>query len=70
MKQNRIYNKVEREYWYLHTQKRSLMMERDRINAQIEVIENVLGDLNNILCEYGNHLYEHFEESETHESEE
>jgi len=35
----------------------------------LEVIEGILIDLNDILCKHGNHIYEHFEESESQESE-
>lgn len=68
MKQDGMYYKVTQEYLHLHAQKRSLMQERDRINAQIEVIEDVLCGLNDILCKHGNHIYEHFEESEVEDA--
>lgn len=64
MKQDGMYYKVTQEYMHLHAQKRSLMQERDKIGARLEVIEEVLVDLNDILCKHGNHIYEHFEESE------
>ena len=70
MKQNGMYYKVTQEYLHLHVQKRQLSQERDKINAQLEVIEGVLMDLNDILCKHGSHIYEHFEESEPQESEE
>lgn len=59
-----MYYKVTQEYLGLNGEKRKLMQERDRINAQLEVIEGILIDLNDILCKHGNHVYEHFEESE------
>ena len=64
MKQDGMYYKVTQEYLHLHAQKRSLMQERDKIGARLEVIEEVLVNLNDILCKHGNHIYEHFEESE------
>jgi hypothetical protein len=70
MKQDGMYYKVTQEYLHFNARKRQLMQERDKINAQLEVIEGVLIDLNDILCKHGNHIYEHFEEREPQESEE
>lgn len=64
MRQDGMYYKVTQEYLHLNAQKRSLMQERNEIDARLEVIEGVLIDLNDILCKHGNHIYEHFEESE------
>ena len=70
MKQDGMYYKVTQEYLNLKRRKRELMSERDRISAKIEIIEAILIDLNDILCKHGNHIYEHFEERESQESEE
>lgn len=59
-----IYYKVTQEYLRLNRDKRELMKERDKINAQLEVIEGILIDLNDILCKHGDHIYEHFVETE------
>ena len=59
-----MYYKVTQEYLHLNAQKRQLLQERDKIDAQLKVIDEVLVDLNDILCKHGNHVYEHFEESE------
>ena len=59
-----MYYKVTQEYLYFKGEKRKLMQERDKINARLEVTEGILIDLNDILCKHGNHVYEHFEESE------
>lgn len=69
MNQDGMYYKVTQEYLHFNAQKRQLTQERDKINAQLEVIEAVLTDLNDILCKHGNHIYEHFEESKPQESE-
>lgn len=69
MKQDGMYYKVTQEYRHLNAQKRQLMQDRDKIDAQLGVIEGVLIDLNDILCKHGDHIYEHFEESEPQESE-
>ena len=61
---DRMYYKVTQEYLHLQKEKRDLICERDKIIAKLEMIESVLIDLNDILCKYGNHIYEHFEESE------
>ena len=68
MNQNGMYYKVTQEYLHLNAQKRQLTQERDKINAKLEVIEDVLIDLNDILCKHGNHIYEHFDEREPQES--
>lgn len=62
MKQDGMYYKVTQEYLRLNGEKRGLMRERDNINAKLEIIENILLDLNDILCKHG--IYEHFEENE------
>ena len=69
MNQNGMYYKVTQEYLRLNREKRELMQERDKIGAQLGVIEDVLINLNDILCKHGNHIYEHFEERESQESE-
>ena len=67
MNLNGMYYKVTQEYLNLDAEKRKLMRERDNINAKLEMIEAILIDLNDILCKHGNHIYEHFEESENKE---
>lgn len=67
MRQDRMYYKVTQEYLHLNGEKRKLMQEKDKINAQLGVIEGILIDLDDILCKHGNHIYEHFEESEPQE---
>lgn len=67
MRQDGMYYKVTQEYFYFNGEKRKLMQEKDKINAQLEVIEGILIELNGILCKHGNHIYEHFEESESQE---
>ena len=64
MNQNGMYYKVVQEYLHLNREKRELRQQRNAINAQLEVIEGILIDLNDILCKHGNHVYEHFKESE------
>ena len=69
MNQNGMYYKVTQEYLLLQREKRELMQERDNINAKLVIIEDILIDLNDILCKFGKHIYEHFEENEPQESE-
>ena len=64
MRQDGMYYKVTQEYLRLNREKRELMRERDNISAKLEMMEPILTDLNDILCKHGNHIYEHFEESE------
>lgn len=70
MNKDGMYYKVTQEYLQLNAQKRRLTQERDKINAQLKLIEDFLVDLNDILCKHGNHVYEHFEESEERHVEE
>ena len=67
MNQDGMYYKVTQEYLHLEAQKRLLMQERDKIDGRLGMIEDVLIGLNDILCKCGNHIYEHFEESEPQE---
>ena len=70
MSQDGMYYKVTQEYLHFNAQKRLLMQEQDKINAQLKVIEDILTDLNDILCKHGDHIYEHFEERKPQGSEE
>lgn len=67
MNQDGLYYKVKEEYHQLNKKKRELMRQRDDINAKLEMIEDILVGLNDILCKFGKHIYEHFEESEDRE---
>ena len=67
MKQDGMYYKVTQEYFRLNRKKGELIRERDNISAKLEIIEDILIGLNDILNEHGNHIYEHFEESEPQE---
>ena len=64
-----MYYKVTQEYLHLNAQKRQLLQKQDKIDAQLKVIDEVLVDLDDILCKHGNHVYEHFEENEPQERE-
>ena len=61
--QNEMYYKVAQEYLNLDREKRELNLQRNAINAQLEVIEEILIDLDDILCKHGNHIHEHFMET-------
>lgn len=63
MNQDGMYYKVTQEYLHLNREKMELKQQRDSINARLEVIEEILIDLNDILCKHGNHIYEHFVET-------
>ena len=67
MNQDGMYYKVTQEYLHLNREKRELIQERDKINAKLGMIEDILTDLNDILCKHGSHIYEHFEENEPQE---
>lgn len=70
MSQDGMYYKLKEEYHQLNKKKRELMRERDDINAKLEMIEDILVGLDDILCKFGKHIYEHFEERDQQESEE
>lgn len=65
MNKDGIYYKVTEEYSELKRKKRELTKERNIINAKLEIIEDMLIDLDSILCKHGNHIYEHFREGES-----
>lgn len=64
MNQDGMYFKVTEEYSELKRKKRELTKERNKINAQLEIIEDILIALDDILCKHGSHIYEHFREGE------
>lgn len=59
-----LYQNVSQLYYSLETQKRNLIRARDKAEAQLDIIEDMLTYINDILCKHGGHVYEHFEESE------
>ena len=59
-----LYNKLAQEYYSLNTQKRNLISARNKADAQLEIVEDMLIAINDILCKHGKHIYECFEESE------
>lgn len=63
MNDNSLYDALVNEYLSLNNQKRSLISSRDKTTAELDTIEDMLIDLSNILCKYGKHIYEHFEEN-------
>lgn len=69
MSKDGVYYKLIEEYFELKKKKRELTRERNNINAKLEIIEDILIDLDDILCKHGNHIYEHFKEGEPQECE-
>lgn len=69
MNQDGMYYRLTQGYHILNKEKRELMSKRDSMNTRIEMINTILDELNDILCTYGKHIYEHFEENEPQESE-
>ena len=59
-----IYNAVVQHYLSLNAEKRKLINSRNEISVKIQLIEDMLIDLNDILCKHGEHIYEHFEEKD------
>jgi len=57
-----LYNGIVQRYLYWNSEKRKLIQEREKISAKLDVIEEMLIDLNDVLCKCGKHIYEHFEE--------
>ena len=65
MNKDGIYYELTQEYMNLKAKRRLLMQDRDKVNTQLVLIEDILIDLNNILCKYGNHIYEHFVDTDS-----
>ena len=59
-----LYYKVTQTYLWCKSEERKLLRERDKIDARLELLGDIMTDLNDILCKHGNHIFEHFEESE------
>lgn len=59
-----LYYKVTQTYLRCKSEERELRRQRDRIDAELALLEDFMTDLNDMLCRHGNHVYEHFEESE------
>lgn len=56
-----IYDELTKEYFNYQRSKKALIKEREKINAKLDEIEDILIALDGILCKSGNHIYEHFE---------
>ena len=63
---NGLYYKVTQTYLWCQGEKRKLIRERDKINARLGMLEEIMIDLNDVLCKHGEHIYEHFEEEKKH----
>ena len=61
---NNLYSKLAQMYYKLSTRKQHLLRDKDQIQAQLRIIEEMLNDINDILCQHGLHIYEHFDTSE------
>lgn len=59
-----LYYKVTQIYLRCKSEERKLRRERDKIDAKLELLEDLMINLNDMLCKHGDHIYEHFEESE------
>ena len=59
---NGLYYKVTQTYLWCQGEKRKLIRERDKIDARLGMLEEIMIDLNDVLCKHGEHIYEHFEE--------
>ena len=61
---NELYQALTQHYYNLKSERSAC---RDRINvleSRYKAIDEQMIQVNDILCKHGNHIYEHFEESE------
>ena len=55
---NGLYYKVTQTYLWCQGEKRKLIRERDKIDARLGMLEEIMIDLNDVLCKHGEHIYE------------
>ena len=58
-----LYDSVAQRYYQLQTDRRNAMEQRALWDAKYKMIDEEMMQLNDILCKFGNHIYEHFESS-------
>lgn len=60
----RLYDRIVQEYLHYEREKRNLTKQRDMITARIDTVDEFLIDLNDVLCKFGEHIYEYFKKNE------
>ena len=65
---SKLYDGLVQEYYHYQKEKMELTQEYKKIMAKLDLVEDMLIGLNDLLCKNGEHIYEHFEEGETHET--
>ncbi len=62
---SKLYEELVQCYFKLQSERKECMKNIDILEAKYKVIDDKLVQVNNILCKYGNHFYEHFVEEQT-----
>jgi len=61
---NELYQALVQHYYSLQSARRACTEQINVLEAKYKAIDEQMVQVNDILCKYGNHIYEHFEESE------
>ena len=56
-----LYNALAQRYYQLQTDRRNAIEQRAFWDAKYKIIDEEMTQLNDILCKFGDHIYEHFE---------
>ena len=61
---SKLYEELVQCYFKLQSERKECMEHINILEAKYKVIDEQMARVNDILCKYGNHVYEHFEEEQ------
>lgn len=59
---NELYRALTQHYYNLQSERKACMEQINVLESRYKAIDEQMIQVNGILCKYGNHIYEHFEE--------
>lgn len=59
---SKLYQTLVVQYYGLRAKRKACMEQINVLEAKYKFLDEQLRDINDILCKYGNYIYEHFEE--------
>jgi recombinational DNA repair ATPase RecF len=60
-----LYQALVTHYHELQSERKACLEQINVIEAVYKAIDEEMAKINDTLCKYGNHIYEHFEEERT-----
>ena len=60
-----LYQALVTHYHELQSERKALLEQINVIESVYKAVDEEIAKINDILCKYGNHIYEHFEEEQT-----